>query len=182
MDRGEEREPNIAHPARFCMRDAMTSVSAAARRANLKTEAGAGQSIYVLGAEITVKISSADTGGAFTVFEGRTAPLHGPPLHRHAFEDEYWYIVEGEFRFQVDGEEILARAGDTVFAPRGSRHTFQNIGSTVGRTITTAIPGGIDDFFKDLEAVAPRGTAPDAARMIPVFEKHRQELLGPPLR
>lgn len=149
--------------------------------AGLVTPSGCGSTIFVLGAEITVKISSADTNGAFTVFEGSTDPQQGPPLHCHPDQDEWWYIIDGEFRFVVDGEELYARTGDTVFAPRGSRHTFQNVGSEPGRTLTAAVPGGIDDFFRELESVSPRGTAPDPARLLPVFAKHNMELLGPPL-
>ena len=139
---------------------------------------GEGRPVHVLGAELTIKISSRDTNGAFAVFEGRTPPLEGPPLHRHRDQDEWWYIVEGEYRFEVDGEEIYASAGDTVFAPRGSRHTFQNIGNERGRTMTTVVPGGVDLFFEELEEVVPRGAQPDPAKMRPVFEKHNQELLG----
>jgi mannose-6-phosphate isomerase-like protein (cupin superfamily) len=142
---------------------------------------GEGTRVFVLGAEITIKIASADTDGAFTVFEGETPPRHGPPLHRHADQDEWWYILDGEFRFEIDGQELMARTGDTVFAPRGSVHTFQNIGSAPGRTLTTTVPGGIDVFFQELEQAAPRGAAPDPARMMPIFVRHRQELMGPPL-
>src|SRR4051794_41427983 len=95
----------------------------------LVAENGAGRDVHVLGAELTIKISSRDTNGAFAVFEGRTPPLEGPPLHRHRDHDEWWYIVAGEYRFEVDGQVIHAKAGDTVFAPRGSRHTFKNVGS-----------------------------------------------------
>jgi mannose-6-phosphate isomerase-like protein (cupin superfamily) len=147
----------------------------------LIVEQGQGRALHVLGAEIIVKISSRDTGGAFAVFEGCTPAHHGPPLHRHPDQDEWWRILEGQYRFVVDGQEVLAQAGDIVFAPRGSRHTFQNIGETPGRTLTTVVPGGVDLFFEELEAVAPRGTKPDPARMMPVFQKYRQELLGPPL-
>jgi mannose-6-phosphate isomerase-like protein (cupin superfamily) len=151
-------------------------------REALAAEHGEGRPVHVLGADLTIKISSRDTNSAFAVFEGRTAPLEGPPLHRHREQDEWWYIVEGEYRFEVDGEEIYASAGATVFAPRGSRHTFQNVGSERGRTITTVVPGGVDLFFEDLEKAIPRGAAPDLAKMLPIFEKHGQELLGPPLR
>jgi mannose-6-phosphate isomerase-like protein (cupin superfamily) len=112
------------------------------------TGRGQGTRVFVLGAEITIKIGSADTGGAFTVFEGDTPPLHGPPLHRHADQDEWWYIVDGEFRFEIDGQELLARTGDTVFAPRGSIHTFQNIGSTPGRTLTRPSRVASMSFFR----------------------------------
>jgi len=144
-------------------------------------EDGDGHRIYVLGNEVRIKISSRDTEGAFTVFEGHTGALQGPPLHRHRDQDEWWYIVEGEYRFEVDGRETYAQTGDTVYAPRGSAHTFQNVGNRPGRTLTTVVPGGVDLFFEELETVAPRGAVPDVARMSLVFEKHRQELLGPPL-
>jgi quercetin dioxygenase-like cupin family protein len=147
----------------------------------LVTEEGDGRRIPVPGGDVTVKVASSDTGGAFAVFEGRTQPLQGPPLHRHREQDECWYVLEGEYRFVVDGEEIYASAGDTVFAPRGSRHTFQVIGNTPGRTLTTVVPGGLDVFFAELEKAAPRGMIADRAKVIPVFEKHGMELLGPPL-
>jgi len=147
---------------------------------HLVTQPGQGRSIHVFGNEIVVRISSRDTGGAFTVFEARIDPQHGPPLHRHA-EQEWWYIVEGEFRFQVDGREVRAHAGDTVYAPGGSVHTFQNIGAGPGRTLTTMIPGGIEEFFAEVEKVAPRGAPPDPAKLIDIGRKYRQELLGPPL-
>ena len=159
----------------------MSNASTASREA-LVAGRGEGRPVHVLGADLTIKISSEDTNGAFTVLEGRTMPLEGPPLHRHRDQDEWWYIVEGEYRFEVDGEEIYASAGSTVFAPRGSSHTFQNIGSKQGWTIATFVPGGVDLFFEEIERAAPRGSAPEMAKLLAVFEKHGQELLGPPLR
>src|SRR5579885_508730 len=140
-----------------------------------------GRVVHVLGNEVRIKISSRDTGGAFTVFEGQTRPLQGPPLHRHPKHNEWWYIVEGEYKFVIDGREVYARAGDIVFAPRGSAHTFQNVGTGTGRTLTTVIPGGVDLFFEELETAAPRGRIPDREKMVAIFKKHDQELLGPRL-
>ena len=157
------------------------SVGANMRRDGFILEAAEGQPIHVIGEDVTIKISSRDTDGAFAVFEGRTRPQHGPPLHLHREQDEWWYIVAGEYLFEVDGREIYATAGATVFAPRGSRHTFQNVGNTPGHTITTVVPGGLDLFFEELEAAAPRGTVPNPADLLPIFEKYGMELLGPPL-
>ena len=155
-----------------------------AERNAFVVEAGAdrhGEPLYVLGADIQVKIASADTGGAFAVMEGYTPPLSGPPLHIHRTQDEAWYIVQGRFRFEVGGETILAGPGDTVFAPRGIPHTFQNISSEMGITVTTAVPGGLDEFFGELSEAAPRGSVPNMAALVPLFEKYDLELVGPPL-
>src|SRR6266542_2316264 len=81
---------------------------------------GEGRPVHVLGADLTIKVSSRDTNGAFVVFEGHTPPLDGPPLHRHPGQDEWWYIVGREYRFEIDGKQILASAGDVVSAPRGA--------------------------------------------------------------
>ncbi len=140
-----------------------------------------GTSLSVVGDEISIKISSRDTNGAFTVFEDTTPAQGGPPLHLHHAQDEWWYILEGEYLFEVDGEEIHAGPGATVFAPRGSRHTFMNAGDTPARSLVTVVPGGLDIFFEELSAVAPTAAPPDPELAARIFRKHGLELLGPPL-
>lgn len=157
------------------------SVSANARRGAFVMKRGDGRPVRVPGGEVTIKISSRDTGGEFAVFEGQTRPLEGPPLHLHRNQDEWWYVLEGEYKFEVNGQELFAGAGAAVFAPRGAPHTFQNIGSTPGRIMTTVVPGGLDIFFEEVEAATPPGTAPDPVKMLAIFEKHGLELVGPPL-
>ena len=142
---------------------------------------GEGRTIHVVGDDLVIKVSSRDTGGAFTMFESRTLPLHGPPLHLHREQDETFLVLEGNYLFEVDGQEIYAGPGSTVFAPRGSRHTFQNVGTAPGRMVTTVVPGGLDLFFEELEEAAPRGATPDPVRLAPLFDAHGLELLGPPL-
>ncbi len=140
-----------------------------------------GKTLCVVGDEVSIKISSRDTNGAFAVAEDRTPPMAGPPLHLHHAQDEWWYVVEGEYLFEIDGRQVRARAGDTVFAPRGSRHTFQNVGTTTGRTLVTVAPGGLDVFFEELSAAVPPGTDPAPEALSALFQKHGLELLGPPL-
>ncbi len=142
-----------------------------------------GKPLPVVGDEIKIKISSQDTNGAFTVFEDVTPPLGGPPLHVHHVQDEWWYILEGNFLFEVDGEEIHARAGDTVFAPHGSRHAYMNTGQTPARSLVTVVPGGLDLFFEELSAEAPTAAAAaaDPELIAYIFRRHGMELLGPPL-
>lgn len=140
-----------------------------------------GRPLNVVGDEIIVKISSRDTNGAFAVVEGYIPPQGGPPLHRHLVQDEWWYILEGQFLFEVDGQEIHAGPGMTVFAPHGSCHAFQNVGTTMGRSLVTVVPGGLDIFFEELSAVLPAGALPDPVALASLFAKHGLELLGPPL-
>src|SRR3954447_13538530 len=139
------------------------------------------ETLDVFGHSMTVKISSRDTGGAFAVIEDITPPLSGPPLHIHHEQDEWWHVLEGNYRFEVDGREIVAGPGAHVYAPRGTRHAFQNLGMEPARMIVTVVPGGLDLFFEEINASAVPGLEPDPAKLAPIFERHGLPLAGPPL-
>jgi mannose-6-phosphate isomerase-like protein (cupin superfamily) len=139
--------------------------------------------LSVVGEGITIKVSSRDTNGAFTIFEDVTPPLGGPPLHVHHVQDEWWYILEGELVFEVDGKEFHAGPGDSVFAPHGSRHAFMNPGKSPARSLITVVPGGLDLFFEEVSAAALTAAEAEANPQLlaELFRKHGMELLGPPL-
>ncbi|RYF89277.1 MAG: cupin domain-containing protein [Chitinophagaceae bacterium] len=74
-------------------------------------------------------ISSADTDNQLYI-AGETKNSNkkrgGPGLHIHHQDDEIFYVVSGEFLFQLGEEIILGKAGDTVFVARGLAHTYAN--------------------------------------------------------
>ena len=55
---------------------------------------------------------------------GRGVARGVTPLHVHRVEDEIFHVLEGEVRFQVADEELRVRAGETLLAPKGVRHTY----------------------------------------------------------
>ncbi len=74
-------------------------------------------------------ISSSDTDNQLYIAgENKKSNIKkgGPGLHIHYQDDEVFYVVSGEFLFQLENEIILGKAGDTVFAPRGLAHTYAN--------------------------------------------------------
>ena len=54
-----------------------------------------GQSLQSLGARVSVKASSEQTGGVFNLFEVSCAPDYATPLHIHYAEDVAVYVLEG---------------------------------------------------------------------------------------
>src|SRR6186713_624559 len=74
---------------------------------------------------LDIKISGADTENDLAVFEqtGLT-PNGGPPLHIHPLQDEWFYVIEGEYLFQVGIDNYELKAGDTIFLPRNVKHAF----------------------------------------------------------
>lgn len=94
-----------------------------------------------------LKISSRDTAGGLALFdfEGRTTA--GPALHQHRAQDEIFYVVEGDYLFQVGERKSLLHAGDTIFLPRQRPHTWVQR-SAHGRLLYWVQPAGqLEDFF-----------------------------------
>jgi mannose-6-phosphate isomerase-like protein (cupin superfamily) len=75
--------------------------------------------------EIIVKIPSEQTNDALCIVEHRSGPNAAPPLHLHRNEDEIFEILEGRFRFWLDGEIVEASAGATLLPTRHSSHIHE---------------------------------------------------------
>jgi quercetin dioxygenase-like cupin family protein len=73
---------------------------------------GDGQTVKnPVGGPLTFKARGAQTGGALTAFESIAAPGEGPPLHRHASEDEVLYELQGRLRVRLEETVHEAPAG-----------------------------------------------------------------------
>jgi quercetin dioxygenase-like cupin family protein len=68
----------------------------------------------------------------------------GHPTDRHFhLTDEWWFVVEGEIEWEIEGraEPIRARAGDFVFAPANHFHHIRPAGSTPSIRLAITPPG-----------------------------------------
>ncbi len=147
-----------------------------------------GNWLWAMGHLTTVKITSEMTGGAFALEEKLIAPLplKGSPLHIHQNEDEAFYILEGTIIFEVEGMQVEANAGDTVWAPRGQKHMYWNPGPNPARILVIVTPAGFEQFFAEVgrpaEAVTlpPAPTAPpDMAKMSATAAKYGVTIFPP---
>jgi len=94
-----------------------------------------------------LKVSTAQTGGAFEVIELDASG--GPLPHVHHNHEECFYVIEGVFTFMLGTEEMEAPAGSVVFVPRGTRHAFKP--SEGARALVFSTPGGLlEGFFREL--------------------------------
>ena len=95
------------------------------------------------------KVTSKDTAGLY-VFEGVSGTKGGPGLHVHHEQDEWFYVLEGEFRFEVGDEKFTAKVGDSVFGPRKVPHVWARV-SNGGRLLMAVQPAGtFEEFFQEL--------------------------------
>ena len=102
---------------------------------------------------------AAETGGGFSLVEHPIAPRAlAAPLHRHANEDEYSYVLEGRVGVQLGDEVLEAGPGDLVIKPRGQWHAFWNAGDEPCRILEIISPGGFERYFEELVDLRERPT------------------------
>ncbi len=79
---------------------------------------------------LAFKVVTSDTGGNLIVIEhSNLMPDTGPALHMHLSQEEWFYVMEGEVRFQVGDRRLRIGPGESILAPRRIPHTFSASGS-----------------------------------------------------
>lgn len=73
---------------------------------------------------MAVKVSGEQSEGAYTLIEMTHPPNAGPALHVHPKAAEAYYVLEGEYSVHYGDKEILAKARDFVFIPKGTPHNY----------------------------------------------------------
>ena len=139
----------------------------------------AGRQVNILGIPMLIRIHGRDTAGTLSAVESHDVPGGGPPPHLHQREDELFQILEGEYEFSVAGKKLIARKGDTIFAPRGIPHTYRYLGTKPGRLLCVITPAGFEGFFEEIGAMTPQQQQ-DIPRVLEVAKKFGLEILPPP--
>jgi mannose-6-phosphate isomerase-like protein (cupin superfamily) len=142
------------------------------------------RSLWVLGEMVTCKITSDQTSGAYSLFEITTRPGEGPPPHVQHWEDEYFYVLEGEYEFLDGGRTIRAGVGSLIYVRSGNLHAHKNVGEGPGRMLVSQTPGGTHErYFEELakNAAAPfvsKGS-PDVETVSAIATRYGIEILSP---
>jgi mannose-6-phosphate isomerase-like protein (cupin superfamily) len=126
---------------------------------------------------IAFKVSLPDPNGLL-VLENTLYKKRGPARHLHYDQDEWFYVVEGEFIIEIGQERITLHPGDSILAPRKVPHVWTYVGETKGRMLIAFMPvGNIEAYFRGVTKAA----------VIPpqdpeFWRAYGMELLGPPLQ
>jgi mannose-6-phosphate isomerase-like protein (cupin superfamily) len=109
--------------------------------------AGEGPTTWFSGDTYTIKASGESTHGSLGLVEATVPPGGGPVAHAHTRTDEAFYVLSGELEILDGTRTFIARAGDFVFIPRGTRHRFKNTGLHSARTLFMLTPAGEERVF-----------------------------------
>jgi mannose-6-phosphate isomerase-like protein (cupin superfamily) len=126
-----------------------------------------------------VKVSGKDTEGRCVIFDTLRPEKVGPALHFHTDCDEWFFVREGEFKFQVGEDVMRLKAGDSLLAPRGVKHAFVKTSEGVARLIVMHQPAGTMEEYFRTGAASPNITAAERQAL---GEKHGMKFVGGPLK
>jgi mannose-6-phosphate isomerase-like protein (cupin superfamily) len=128
-------------------------------------------------ASVSFKVVTDDTAGDLFAIEQATHHKGGPPRHLHLNQDEWFYVLEGEFLIEIGDQRLTLHQGDSVLARRKVPHVWAFTGNSGGRVLITFTPAGrMEAFFLH---VTKTHTMPPQDKAL--FQAYGMELTGPPL-
>lgn len=146
---------------------------------------GEGERLWFAGGGVwTMKATSEETGGAFTLLEDRMVRGKTTPLHVHPNLDETLIVLEGEILVYAEGREHRVEPRGVAVAPRGLAHAFM-VTSESALILVLQTPGSGEAFYRDATELATAETDPERTdwdRLRAAAERHPDiiKILGPP--
>lgn len=147
---------------------------------------GAGPALWHLGALLRFPATGEQTGGSLWMHEVRGRRGYASPQHRHAREDEAFYVLDGELTVYVGDDVLRAEPGSFLWAPRDVAHAFC-VESDEARFLALSTNSALDRFFfatgepaPSLTIPPPATAPPDVAELARVGAEFGVEVLGPP--
>lgn len=138
---------------------------------------GEGRSIDLGNFQMTVKATSEETDGAFSLLEAEEPPDFGPPLHIHRDAAEAFYVLAGEYIIFLEEREVSCAEGSFIFIPAGVRHGFR-VGKTTSRKLNFYVPAAMVGYFDELSDAIMNDEA-DSEVLSEIALRHSMDVLGP---
>jgi quercetin dioxygenase-like cupin family protein len=135
---------------------------------------------HVIGVSSTdFKVLTQDSGGGLFIIEHTNRKKGGPPRHLHHNEDEWFYVLEGEYLAEIGSERFQLKPGDSILGPREVPHAWAFVGDSPGKLLIAFAPANkMEAFFRDNEKLHKSGEYVNDAE---VHRAYGMELLGPPI-
>jgi quercetin dioxygenase-like cupin family protein len=126
---------------------------------------------------LDLKISGSDSDGGMAVFEQTSLSQGmGTPLHVHHFQNEIFYVLEGDYFFKVGEDEFNLTAGDSIFLPQKIPHAWTQVSASGKMEVIFQPAGKMENFFL---AVAALDHGPTEHELAKLFLENEMEVVGP---
>jgi quercetin dioxygenase-like cupin family protein len=116
------------------------------------------------------------TGGDLSVIDQVMPRRSGPPPHVHDRLHEFFYLLDGEIRFQLGSETRTASAGSFISIPAGTVHGFAVVTET-SRVLNMYTPAGFVEQISALGTPATELRLPTADEQVRPTREESQAYL-----
>ncbi len=141
------------------------------QRDTIFVPAGHAERLNVLGMTHHTMITPNETDGQFTAIVVDIPPECGPPMHSHATDSEFFYVLEGTLTLTDPDGEIQAGPGDFCFLRAGGSHAFRNATDRPVRALAVVTPGrDAHRFFKTIDEML--GAAVDVPVLVDLADRN----------
>jgi len=141
------------------------------------------EELLIMGGQFDCKVSSKDTNGEWLIYDTYRHEKGGPALHVHHQQDEWFYVISGEFIIKVGDDMFNLRAGDSAFAPRKIPHAFAKVSDGPGQMLVLFQPAGaMEDFFSQMAKLGPSIPKDQEKNLKHLWHAQGMEIVGPPLK
>lgn len=123
------------------------------------------ENYWTFGSLWSIMLPSNRTSGRFTLLDQLMPRGAGPGIHVHDRLHEYFFLIDGQIRFQINKTVTIASAGSAVSIPPGTPHAFVVVSDTT-RALNMYTPGGFDDRLRMLATPATSRTLPPTGTII----------------
>jgi len=127
------------------------------------------------------KVLTADSAGALFLFEhtNSAGKKGGPPRHLHHNENEWFYVIEGQYIAEIGSTRMELKPGDSILGPREVPHAWAFVGNASARLLIAFAPANkMEAFFRANET---RRKGNEYTNDAEIYRSYGMELLGPPL-
>lgn len=139
--------------------------------------------------QMTFVVTTEQSAGERIVVEFENQPDDiGPPRHLHPHQQEEYRVIDGELTIEMDGDEQVLGAGESIVVPPGTPHTFHNAGTRPVRFTSEHTPALNWERFittlydLDYDGRCNKKGLPKPLQLFTTLSERRGEeyLIGPP--
>ena len=141
------------------------------------------EELFIMGGRFDCKVSGKDTNGDLCIYDTIRETKGGPALHRHHYQDEWFYVIRGEFLVKVGDDTLAMHPGDSAFGPRKIPHAFAKVSEGDGQLLILFQPAGsMEEFFHQMSKHGSGIPGKQEVVLKKLWGQHGMEVLGPPLQ
>jgi quercetin dioxygenase-like cupin family protein len=124
------------------------------------------------GDDIRCLVAGAATGERYSLHHRTAPPGAASYPHSHQRVIEAFYVIDGQFEFDVGGRKFTGGAGTYVHVPAGVSHAWRVASDDTAHAVILFSPSVDDGFFGEVDAEVKSPGGPSRERLAAINAKY----------